>query len=123
MLVYWSGAAIALLADTELREMSDGKVSLDTVLGRLQACCLPSHREWRGKAFFSKLDELSDYKIFTRLYEEHANSRGMPDLTTLYRDLGIVPKGDKVTLLDRARLVHIRRNIMMLKETSENAGF
>ena len=112
MLVYWSGAAVALLADVELREMSDGKESLDTVLGRLQSCCLPSHRQWRGNEFFAKLDELSGFEVFSRLYEEHADSRGMPDLTELCRKLGIKPVGDKVELLDDAPLVHIRRSIM-----------
>ncbi len=112
MLVYWSGAAIALLADAELREMSDGKESLDTVLGRLQRCCLPSYRQWRGQDFFAKLDELSNHKVFSRLYEEHADSSGMPDLGELYRNLGIEPLGDKVRLLDQAPMVHIRHSIM-----------
>jgi len=40
MKVYWSGAAIALLADIELRQRSGGTESLDTVLGQLQSCCL-----------------------------------------------------------------------------------
>ena len=118
MLVYWSGAAVALLADVELREMSDGKESLDTVLGRLQSCCLPSHRQWRGQEFFSKLDELSAYKVFSRLYDEHADSRGLPDLTEICRKLGIKPVGDKVELLDSAPLVHIRHNIMKQKGSS-----
>ena len=115
MLVYWSGAAIALLADAELRKLTDGKESLDTVLGRLQGCCLPSHREWGGRELFLKLDELSDHKVFVRLYEEHANSRGMPDLTELYRELGIKPMGDKVELSSRAPGAHIRRSIMKQK--------
>ncbi|MCZ6643963.1 MAG: hypothetical protein O7F71_20495 [Gammaproteobacteria bacterium] len=112
MLVYWSGAAIALLADVELREMSHGKESLDTVLGRLQSCCLPSQRQWGGREFFFKLDELSKTKVFSRLYEEHADSSGMPDLAELCRRLGIKPVGDRVQLLDNAPLVDIRRSIM-----------
>ncbi|MCZ6617623.1 MAG: hypothetical protein O7E57_05780 [Gammaproteobacteria bacterium] len=118
MLVYWSGAAVALLADAELREVSGGKESLDTVLGRLRSCCLPSPRQWRGRDFFAKLDELSTYKVFNRLYEEHADSRGMPDLTELFHKLGIKPAGEKVQLLENAPLAHIRRNIM--KKTRSN---
>jgi len=44
MKIYWSGAAIALLADTRLRERSVGTESLDLVLARFQRCCLPSER-------------------------------------------------------------------------------
>ena len=39
MKVYWSGAALALMADVQLRERSNGEESLDDVLDRLQACC------------------------------------------------------------------------------------
>ena len=54
MKVYWSGAALALMADVELRERSGGRETLDTVLQRLQACCLPSPDVWTGPEFFSK---------------------------------------------------------------------
>ena len=48
MKIYWSGAAIALLADVELRRRSNGAESLDMVLDRLAQCCLPSDRAWSG---------------------------------------------------------------------------
>ncbi len=54
MKIYWSGAAVALLADVELRERSGGKESLDIALGRLQHCCLPSTRTWSGTELFAK---------------------------------------------------------------------
>ncbi|MFV2089471.1 MAG: hypothetical protein ACC642_02340 [Pseudomonadales bacterium] len=56
ILIYWSGAAMALLADTRLRTLSEGRESLDTVLGRLQECCLPSGSTWRAEELFEKLD-------------------------------------------------------------------
>ena len=42
MKVYWSGASLALMADVEIRRRSGGNESLDSVLGQLQQCCLPS---------------------------------------------------------------------------------
>ncbi len=112
MLIYWSGAAIALLADQRLRQASDGVISLDTVLDKLQACCLPSSTIWQGRALFEKLDELSPHPVFVGLYDEYADAPGMPDLTTLYADFGIRVENGRVNLDDRAEFAHIRRAIM-----------
>lgn len=77
--IYWSGAAIALLADIELRERSGGTESLDTVLGRFQLCCLPARNRWSGIEFFTKLDSFLDAPVFMPLYRQHADARGFPE--------------------------------------------
>lgn len=77
--IYWSGAAIALLADIELRERSGGRESLDTVLGQFQHCCLPTRKRWSGVEFFSRLDSFLDAPVFIPLYRQHADSRGFPE--------------------------------------------
>ena len=84
--IYWSGAAIALLADLRLRARSGGKESLDTVLGRFQECCLPSKKYWSGVQFFTKLDSLIDEPVFMPLYREHANTPGFPDTSAALSD-------------------------------------
>jgi hypothetical protein len=78
--IYWSGAAIALLADVALREQSQGEESLDVVLGRFQECCLPSRRRWSGQEFFEKLDALVMSPVFMPLYRRYANQPGFPDV-------------------------------------------
>ena len=78
--IYWSGAAIALLADVALREQSRGRESLDVVLGRFQECCLPSRRRWSGQEFFEKLDTLAMSPVFMPLYRRYANQPGFPDV-------------------------------------------
>lgn len=77
--IYWSGAAIALLADIRLRERSGGTESLDTVLGRFQHCCLPSDRRWTGTELFARFDDLIDEPVFMPLYRQYADSPGFPD--------------------------------------------
>ncbi len=84
--IYWSGAAIALLADLRLRGRSGGKESLDTVLGSFQECCLPSKKYWSGVQFFTKLDSLIDEPVFMPLYREHANTPGFPDTSAALSD-------------------------------------
>jgi len=79
MKIYWSGAAVALLADTRLRERSVGAESLDLVLDRFQRCCLPSQRRWSGPELFTKFDSLIDEPVFMPLYRQYADTAGFPD--------------------------------------------
>lgn len=78
--IYWSGAAIALLADVRLRERSGGTESLDTVLDRFQRCCLPSQRRWSGPELFAKFDSLIEEPVFMPLYQQYADAAGFPDI-------------------------------------------
>lgn len=89
MRVYWSGAAISLMADTQLRRQSNNKQSLDTVLKKFKDCCLPTHNPWSAQRFIAKLDELSNSKIFSSLYNKYAYSKDFPDLQTSLSHLSI----------------------------------
>jgi len=112
MKVYWSGAAIALIADSTLRERSNGKESLDQVLGQLQSCCLPSRRRWSGKELFEKLDTFVDTPVFMPLYRQYADEEGFPDLAQLLSELGVSMNQDgSVTLDDSMSLAGTRKAI------------
>jgi hypothetical protein len=108
MKVYWSGAAIALMADVQLREQSGGKETLDLLLDRLQACCLPSNRVWSGTDLFSKLDSFSSKPVFMPLYRRYANTAGFPDERPLFERLGLSVSDGKVRMRRNAELVGIR---------------
>jgi len=108
MKVYWSGAALALMADVELRERSNGKESLDDVLDRLQACCLPSTRTWSGLELFTKLDTLVSEPLFVGLYRRYADTAGFPDTREVYARLGLGISDDKVRMGRNAELMSIR---------------
>ncbi|MGB5490690.1 MAG: hypothetical protein WBM76_07695 [Woeseiaceae bacterium] len=108
MKIYWSGAAIALLADIELRERSGGHESLDVVLDRLQQCCLPSQRTWSGPELFAQLDALLDGAVFMPLYERYANRSGFPDFAPALERIGVDTDDDTVSLRRNAELGNIR---------------
>ena len=108
MKVYWSGAALALMADVTLRERSGGSETLDTLLERLQACCLPSDRMWTGQEFFAKLDSLASEPVFMPLYRRYADTAGFPDTLPVFERLGVAVNGDKIRLSRRGELVAIR---------------
>ncbi len=100
MRVYWSGAAIALLADVELRRRSGGAQSLDTALAAFADCCLPADRSWSARELMRQLDRLSGTGVFMELYRKHVDSDEFPDLGTLYDDLGLQPVGETRLRLD-----------------------
>jgi hypothetical protein len=111
MKIYWSGAALFLMADVELRRRSGGAVSLDTVLDRFQACCLPSSRAWTGQELFAMFDSLVDEPVFLDLYRQHANTAGFPPFRPLLDQLGARVDSGKLALDDNAELADIRAAI------------
>jgi hypothetical protein len=108
MKLYWSGAALALMSDVFLRERSNGEETLDLVLDRLQACCLPSDRVWSGTELFRKMDSLTSYPVFMQLYNRYADTAGFPDIRPLIERLGLSVSNGKVRLKRNAELVDIR---------------
>ena len=111
MKIYWSGAAIALMADVTLRERSGGTQTLDDVMERLQFCCLPSHRAWTGPELFETLDVLAGSPVFMPLYRRYADTAGFPDTRPVFKRLGLAVSNDKVKIRRGGELQHIRTAI------------
>ena len=112
MKVYWSGAALALMADVTLRERSGGKESLDTVLDQFQACCLPSQDVWSGPEFFAKLDSFASEPVFMPLYRRYADTAGFPDTSRVFERLGLRIDDDVVSIRRKGELEAIRESIV-----------
>ena len=87
--VYWEGAAMLLIADVRLRQMTAGNQSLDTALAALNDCCRATDRAWSARALFDKLDEATGTRVFSEIYDQHVASRNFPDLSQTYRALGV----------------------------------
>ncbi|HZP88221.1 MAG TPA: hypothetical protein VFB54_15530 [Burkholderiales bacterium] len=114
MRVYWEGAALMLMADQQLRERTNSRESLDSVLAKLHDCCLAPDGEWHARTLLDKLDQLSGTHVFGELYEMQARETAFPDLQTTYRALGIVSDeaSGTLTLLDQASRRSDREAIM-----------
>jgi hypothetical protein len=111
MKVYWAGAAIALIADVELRERSGGAEGLNDVLGRFQNCCLPAREIWSGPEFFAKLDTFVSEPLFMPLYKRYAETAGFPDTSEVMERLGVSVSADKISLKRNAELAAFREAI------------
>ena len=112
MRVYWEGAAIILIADVRLRQITAGKQSMDTALAALNECCGSEERSWSGRELFDKLDEITGTSVFRELYDQHVASKNFPDLTQAYRSLGITDKGASIELAPEGREKQLRDAIM-----------
>ena len=115
MKVYWSGAALFFAADMQLRLQSKNRTSLDSTLDTLQKCCLPSGKAWSGTQLMRKLDELSESKVFSRLYKEYANNAEFVDFEKYFTQLGISIHNGKVRLNKQEEFKLLRQSIMAPK--------
>jgi predicted metalloprotease with PDZ domain len=112
MRVYWEGAAMLLIADVRLRQMTAGKQSLDTALAALNECCAANDRAWSAHELVAKLDELTGAHIFGEIYDEHVASKRFPDLSQTYRALGITAGSGGLEFSDEGREGRLRDAIM-----------
>jgi len=112
MRIYWSGAAMMLMADTQIRAASGNLQSLDTALASLKDCCLEDGKRWRAGELFKRLDSLTGKGIFGALYDEHVQSKQFPDLSATWHSLGIEIRSKRVWLNDHHAGSDIRKTIM-----------
>ncbi len=112
MKTYWGGAVLALMADVTLREHSDNRASLDSVLDALQACCLPAAAGWSGRRLVRELDRLAPFALFEALYDRYRGARGFPDFAPLMARLGVALTDTGVRFDEGAELANVRRAIM-----------
>lgn len=111
MRVYWSGVAMALKADIELRRLSGGRQTLADALRELGECCLPSSRLWTGQEVFGQLDRITDTEVFMTLYDSYVYARQFPDLSQAWQLLGIRNDGDRVILAGDEEQIALRNAI------------
>ncbi len=112
MRVYWEGAAILLIADVRLRQMTAGKQSLDTALAALNDCCAMTDRAWSARDLLAKLDMVTGTSIFSEAYDQHVASTSFPDLSKTYRALGITMSAEGIELSTQSDEVRLRNAIM-----------
>ncbi|WP_027857607.1 M61 family metallopeptidase [Marinobacterium jannaschii] len=111
MQMYWGGAAIALLADVQLRQRSDNQQSLALMLQQLRQCCGDNPGPWSARHLFRQFDQFSDSRIFSRLYRDQVINRRFPQVARVLNQLGVKVRGGRVELDNRAPLAGLRRAI------------
>jgi predicted metalloprotease with PDZ domain len=111
--VYWAGAAIALMADVELRMRS--RRTLDDALADLFACCAHDIAPISADEAIAHMDR-SGPPVFGPIARRVLGDRRVPDLARTYEALGIEvgPDGPRFGGDEQARA--LRDSIMARRE-------
>jgi hypothetical protein len=109
---YWGGALYCLLADVEIRSRTDNRLGLqDALRGVLQSSSgLVS--DWPINRVLMTGDAAVGATVLRDLYAQMKDTAVTPDLTALWKRLGIEHDSASVDLHDDAPLVAIREAIM-----------
>lgn len=92
MRVHWSGVHYWLSADIKLRQLSQNKITLDSVLKQLKDCCY--NKSMSAAEIAEKLDQLvainqTSLKIFKPAFDKYKASHVMPDYAPILFSLGV----------------------------------
>lgn len=96
--VYWAGAAMMLDADLRLREITQGRHSLDTALASLAECCLAPERRWSAEELIATLDRITGTTVFGDVMREQFESGDFPDFKRVLVRAGVTVKDGEVVL-------------------------
>ena len=117
---YWGGAMFCLLADVEIRKQTGNKFGLQQALRGIVEAGGDMEQVWPIERIFKVGDQATGTTVLSDLYEKMRAQPYAPDLDALWRELGIVVRGGRVTFDDSAPLAPIRRAITAKPATAPN---
>jgi len=111
--IYWGGALYCLLADLEIRKATNNKKGLQDALQEIDST------EGDITSDLDAVDALRagdraigpDKRILETLYNRMKDTPVTPDLNKIWRDLGVISTGGKITFDDKAPLAATRKAI------------
>jgi hypothetical protein len=109
---YWGGAMFCLLADVDIRRRTHLRFGLQDALRAVLRESGGLASDWPIERVLRSGDAAVGTKTLEDLYAQMKDTAVAPDLMTLWRELGVLPQGDSVTLSDSAPLAEVRRAIM-----------
>jgi predicted metalloprotease with PDZ domain len=108
--VYWSGAALCLLADLHLRRETRDRVSLDTLVGALHARGGASTRVW-SLAELTQVFEVASEGRWSVVVSPWLAGTAFPAVEPVLASLGVRVRGGVVTLDPAAPEAALRRAV------------
>jgi hypothetical protein len=108
---YWGGATFCLMADLEIRKRSANHLGLEDALRGVLASGGSIARIWRFDRLLETADAAVGGSVLRLMHDEMGRVPWTVDLPRVFRELGVVVKGDEVTLVDDAPLAPVRRSI------------
>jgi hypothetical protein len=109
---YWGGAMFCLLADVGIRRSTELRFGLQDALRAVLRESGGLATDWPIERVLRTGDAAVGTRTLEELYTQMKDTPVAPDLVTLWRELGVLPEGDSVRLVDDAPLAAVRHAIM-----------
>jgi hypothetical protein len=109
---YWGGAMFCLLADVGIRRATQLRLGLQDALRAILRESGGLATTWPIERVLRTGDAAVGTRTLEDLYAQMKDTPVTPDLMSLWRELGVVPEGSSVRLIDDAPLAPVRRAIM-----------
>jgi hypothetical protein len=109
---YWGGAMFCLLADVDIRRSTQLRFGLQHALRAILRESGGLATDWPIERVLRSGDAAVGTRTLEQLYAQMKETPVTPDLMTLWRELGVVPEGSSVRLIEDAPLAPVRHAIM-----------
>lgn len=108
---YWGGALFALRADVEIRRRTGNQRGLEHALRAIADAGGTIENSWKMDRIISTGDAATGVPVLRELYDEMKDKPVTVNLAALWKQLGILPRGQSVTFDNTASLAAVRRAI------------
>lgn len=108
---YWGGALFCLRADVEIRRRTAHRFGLEHALRAIVAAGGTIESTWTMDRVIATGDAATGVPVLRELYDEMKAAPSPVDLAALWKQLGVIPRGQTVEFDDTAPLAAVRRAI------------
>jgi hypothetical protein len=109
---YWGGAMFCLLADVDIRRRTQLRFGLQDAVRAVLRESGGLGTDWPIERVLRTGDAAVGTRSLEDLYAQMKDTPVAPDLTSLWRELGVLPDGNSVRLVEDAPLAAVRHAIM-----------
>ncbi|NCF36396.1 MAG: hypothetical protein GWP56_08425 [Gammaproteobacteria bacterium] len=109
---YWGGAIFCMLADIEIRNLTDNRKSLREALRGVLDAGLSMHASSTAMEVFEAGDRATGVAVLVPLYLKMKADPHPVDLDTLWASLGVTLENQQVVYNDQAPMAHIRKRLL-----------
>jgi len=108
---YWGGAMFCLFVDVEIRKRTGNKFGLQDAMRGVLAAGGNHEQDWSIERVLTTADKAVGVDVLTRMHNAWGPKPVTPDLSSLWRDLGLQAQGESLEFDDTAPLAAIRKSI------------
>ncbi len=109
---YWGGALFCLMADVEIHRRTNNRYGLQDALRGIVRAGGNMEHDWQLVRALKVADDAVGVPVLMELYDRMKATPVAPDLSAMWRELGVQPSGDSVRFDQSAPQASIVRSIM-----------